>query len=57
MLTIDGIPAYIADDDLFDYLYDHKTMEMDEFIVEYLDWEKENLTFFSRLKEKVRRLS
>lgn len=56
MLKLNDLPILIADEDFIQGLRDQEfvSIELDELIVEYAEWERENVTFFSRLVGKIR---
>jgi hypothetical protein len=45
-VTYNGLPVLVADDDFIEHLHEHgfhSTIELDELVIEYEDWAKENV--------------
>ena len=41
-----GLPAFVVDDDFIEHLHENgfqESIELDELVFEWIDWEKENL--------------
>lgn len=57
-MSLPILPILPADDDFIDYLRDQEitTIELEDLLAEYAEWERENVTFFSRLLGRLRQL-
>jgi len=53
-----SLPILPADDDFIEYLQDQEitTIELEDILDEYADWERDNVTLLSRLLGRLRRL-
>jgi len=53
-----SLPILPADDDFVEYLTDQEitTIELEDILAEYAEWERENVTLFSRLLGRLRQL-
>jgi len=53
-----NLPILPADDDFVEYLQDQEitTIELEDLLAEYADWEQDNVTLLSRLSGRLRRL-
>jgi hypothetical protein len=53
-----SLPILPADDDFIEYLQDQEitTIELEDILDEYADWEQDNVTLLSRLLGRLRRL-
>jgi len=53
-----SLPILLADDDFIEYLQDQEitTIELEDILDEYADWEQDNVTLLSRLLGRLRRL-